>query len=240
MKRMLLSYAAALVLLSSCGGNGKQTFRTEYFKIEVNENGYITGMWNETKKDRNFSPADEPSPLLSLYNSKLKKYYYPQEARYRNGAYQLMYENGAEATVRLEEKNKYFKLTLEKLENREGIDAIQWGSYYTNIDNLLGEIIGAARDTSLSVNYAIGALSLDDNTIGGEARYTSDTGWGGYIVHSPDHRKYPLPLELHEGQQLTLGGDGISDVAFYNRKEPYFRMLYGATAGVDENGRISK
>ena len=239
MKRMLLSYAAALVLLSSCGGNGKQTFRTEYFKIEVNENGYITGMWNETKKDRNFSPADEPSPLLSLYNSKLKKYYYPQEARYRNGAYQLMYENGAEATVRLEEKNKYFKLTLEKLENREGIDAIQWGSYYTNIDNLLGEIIGVARDTSLSVNYAIGALSLDDNTIGGEARYTSDTGWGGYIVHSPDHRKYPLPLELHEGQQLTLGGDGISDVAFYNRKEPYFRMLYGATAGVDENGRIN-
>ena len=35
-----------------------------------------------------------------------------------------------------------------------------------------------------------------------------------------------------------MGGDGFSDVAFYNRKEPYFRMMYGTSAGVDESGKI--
>lgn len=103
----------------------------------------------------------------------------------------------------------------------------------------MGEIIGVARDTSAAVGYAIGALALDDNTIGGESRFTSETGAAGYIAHTPDPEKYPLPVTLHEGQQFTLGGDGINDVAFYNRKEPYYRMLYGNTAGVDCNGRIN-
>lgn len=239
MKKILLACTSAILLMGSCGDNTTRTFQTDYFKIDVDNRGYIVGMWNGTKEDRNFSPTDQPSPLLSLYNSQEKKYYYPQAASWQGDHYRLEYANGAIADVRLEAKSKYFKLTLENLENRDGIDAVQWGNYYTNIDNLLGEIIGVARDTSFTVNYAIGALALNDNTIGGEARYTSDTGWGGYIVHSPNHVQYPLPVELHEGQQMTLGGDGISDVAFYNRKEPYFRMLYGATAGVDENGRIN-
>ena len=71
-------------------------------------------------------------------------------------------------------------------------------------------------------------------------RFTSDTGWGGYVVHTPDSRRFPLPPELHEGQLFTLGGDGISDVAFYSHKEPYYRVVYGATAGVDPGtGRIN-
>ena len=35
-----------------------------------------------------------------------------------------------------------------------------------------------------------------------------------------------------------MGGDGINDVAFYNRKESYFRILYGTSAFVDASGRI--
>lgn len=230
-------YAILPLFLYSCSDN-QHTFQTDYFKIAVNNQGYITGMWNQTNDIRNFSPTDQPSPLLALYSSKQNRYFYPQEATFGNGCVQLKYENGSVATVRLEEKSKYFKLTLVDVENRTDIDAVQWGSYYTSIDNLFGEIIGVARDTSATVNYAIGALALNDNTNGGEAQYTSDTGWGGYIVHTPDRKQHPLPLELHEGQQLTMGGDGISDVAFYNRKEPYFRMLYGGAAGVDDNGRI--
>ena len=154
-KFLLLSFTACLLI--GCNEE-KQVFKTDYFKIEINRQGYITGMWDNTKENRNFSPADNPSPLLSLYNSKEKKYYYPQKASYDRGIYRLTYENGSVADVKLEAKQRYFKLTLAHLENREQIDAIQWGSYYTNIDNLLGEIIGVARDTSAAVNYAIGAL----------------------------------------------------------------------------------
>ena len=238
MKNILPICAVAVWMLSSCASNRTQSFQTDYLKIDVNPQGYIVGMWNKTRSGRNFSPADRPSPLLALYNSRLKQYYYPQKALFSKGKLLLTYENGSRATVRLEEKDKYLKLTLETLDNREGIDGIQWGNYYTTIRNILGDIIGVARDTTTAVNFSIGVLSLDDNTIGGESRFTSETGFGGYIVHSPDPVRHPLPAFLHEGQQFTMGGDGISDVAFYNRKEPYYRMLYGGAASVDDDGRI--
>ena len=45
--------------------------------------GYITSMKNTTvSPNREFSPADKPSPLLSLYDSEKKVYYTPQKAIY--------------------------------------------------------------------------------------------------------------------------------------------------------------
>lgn len=238
MRVFVVTCVLAMLLCGSAEARPR-TFSTDYFRIEVDGRGYVVGMWNRTDGGRNFSPADRPSPLLALYDETLKRYYYPQHAEYERGRYRLEYSNGSVATVRLEEKPRYIKLTLEALDNRDAIGSVQWGNFYTNIDNLVGEIIGVARDTSAAVNYAIGVLALDDNTIGGEAHYTSDTGWGGYIVHTPDAESHPLPLTLHEGDQFTLGGDGHNDVAFYNRRESYFRMMYGNSAGVDDNGRIN-
>ncbi|MFV0272923.1 MAG: hypothetical protein ACK5HZ_14865 [Macellibacteroides fermentans] len=236
-------YIIALLatVLSACSISKSKSFKTSYFQIDVDSKGYITGMYNTTRESRNFSPTDQPSPLLALYDGKLKHYYYPQKGHYSHSKkqYKLEFENGSEATIRLDAKNSYFKLTLVDLTQRDNIDGIQWGNYYTNITNLLGEIIGVARDTTATVGYAIGALALEDNTIGGESRFTSETGAGGYIAHSPDPASYPLPITLHEGKQFTMGGDGINDVAFYNRKEPFYRMVYGSTAGVDCNGRIN-
>ena len=127
--------------------------------MEVNARGYIVGMYNRTRPDLpNFSPADQPSPLLALYAGAPRRcYLYPQRAEFSGNRCRLHYAGGAVATVRLEEKDKYIKLTLESLQGREGISAIQWGCYYTTISGLLGDIIGVARDTTAAVNYAIGA-----------------------------------------------------------------------------------
>ena len=103
----------------------------------------------------------------------------------------------------------------------------------------MGEIIGVARDTSDVVNYSIGVLALDDNTLGGTSDVESDAAPFQYIIHTPDAQRFPLPDSLHEGQVFTLGGDGISDVAFYANKEPYYRIMYGNAALVDSSGRIS-
>lgn len=82
-------------------------------------------------------------------------------------------------------------------------------------------------------------LALDDNTLGGTSETIADAAPFQYIIHSPDPELYPLPDSLHEGQVFTLGGNGISDVAFYAHKEPYYRIMYGNAALVDEKGRIS-
>jgi hypothetical protein len=191
--------------------------------------------------NREFSPSDKPSPLMRLYDSKKEVYYDPDEASYdhSNRSFTLKYPNGSAAQISLIPRGKYFKLTLLSLSPRNGIDGIQWGSYHTNINNLLGEIIGVARDTSDAVNYAIGILALNDNTLGVTAETKADAAPFQYIIHTPDPLRYPLPDDLHEGQIFTLGGNGISDVAFYAHKEPYYRIMYGNAAMVDDKGRIS-
>ena len=234
-------FIASACMLFGCTTEHSWNFKTNYFSIDVNGKGYITSMKNITvKPNREFSPADKPSPLLSLYNSEKKEYYQPQKADF-NQATQLItldYPNGSVAEVQLLPNDKYLKLSLVSLEPRNGVDAIQWGSYYTNINNLLGEIIGVARDTSEVVNYSIGMLALDDNTLGGTADIEGDAAPFQYIIHTPDAKQFPLPDSLHEGQVFSLGGDGVSDVAFYANKAPYYRIMYGNAAMVDEQGRI--
>jgi len=217
-------------------------FATRYFKIQINQKGRITSMKNSTvKPNREFSPVDKPSPLLSLYNSKLNQYYQPLKAVFNSSGdeIKLYYANGSVAQISIQTKEKYFKLRLQSLTPKNGVDVIQWGAYHTNITNLLGEIIGVSRDTSRAVNYAIGVLALNDNTLSGTAATIGDAAAFQYIIHTPDAKRFPLPDSLHEGQVFTLGGNGISDVAFYAHKEPWFRIMYGNGALVDEKGQIS-
>lgn len=232
--------AVCVVSLSACTEK-TWDFSTDYFGLSINDKGYITHMKNITVDSAvDFCVKDKPSPLLSLYNTADSVYYTPTSANYDNESRRLTlnYPNGSKAEVSIVPSGKYLRLTLDNLEGREGIDAVQWGPYRTTITNLLGEIIGVARDTSEVVNYAIGMLALDDNTIGGTADVEGDAAPFQYIIHTPDSKLYPLPDSLYEGQVFTLGGDGVSDVAFYAHKEPWYRIMYGNAALVDSAGRI--
>jgi hypothetical protein len=229
-------------LFCSCSNKGQLSLSTTYFNIQIDNKGFITSMKNTmVSPNREFSPHDKPSPLLSLYDGEKKIYYEPIKAKFdkEKSILSLDYPNGSIAQVSLVTEKKYLKLTLQSLSPRIGIDGVQWGPYHTTITNLLGEIIGVARDTSEAVHYAIGILSLDDNTLGGTSETIADAAPFQYIIHSPDSILYPLPADLHEGQVFTLGGNGISDVDFYGHKEPYYRIMYGNAAMVDHKGRIS-
>ncbi|WP_316834201.1 hypothetical protein [Pedobacter nutrimenti] len=244
MGRDIFTIRLVIVLLLAFNFSAKAQwdFSTNYFKIHINNKGFITSMKNTTvTPNKEFSPSDKPSPLMSLYDSKKKVYYEPNKASYNksNKSITLNYPNGSMARISLEAQKKYFKLTLVSLSPRNGVDDVQWGAIHTNIKNLFGEIIGVARDTSEVTNYAIGMLALNDNTLGGTSETIADAAPFQYIIHTPDAKRFPLPGNLHEGQVFTLGGNGISDVAFYAHKEPYYRILYGNSAMVDNKGRIS-
>ncbi|MEO7049597.1 MAG: hypothetical protein ABI091_30115, partial [Ferruginibacter sp.] len=216
---------------------------TNYFKIHIDKKGYVTSIKNvSVTPAREFSPTGKQSPLLCLYNSKKDAYYLPQSARYNSAKKELIlsYTNSSIAHVLIETKNKkYFKFTLLSLSNRTDIDDIQWGTFHTNITNLFGEIIGVARDTSEAVNFSIGALALNDATTGGKSDVEGDFAPFQYVIHSPDIHRFPLPDSLHEGEVFSLGGNGISDVAFFSHPEEYYRILQGNTAFVDDKGQVS-
>lgn len=231
-----------LALMSFLGcSSSSWKFETEYFGIELNNKGYITSMKNITvSPSREFANSVKPSPILSLYDSENRVYHLPEKADFDKSSNKLTvsYANGSVAHILIEPQQKYIKMTLADLSPRNGIDDVQWGTYHTNITNIFGEIIGVARDTSEAVNYSIGVMALDDNTLGGTSDLEGDAAPFQYIIHTPDSVRYPLPSNLHEGQVFSLGGDGVSDVAFYAHKEPYYRIMYGNAASIDENGCI--
>lgn len=243
LRHLILPVSAAAITLAGCTAEAPYRFTTDYLDVTVDGHGYITGLRNiaSNGEQPEFSPADKPSPLLTLYSSADSTWHYPVEANYNSFSkvMRLGYGDGLEVEVKIEPRGKYLRMELVDLKAPEAIDVAQWGSVHTGITNLLGEVIGVARDTSDAVNYAIGMLALDDNTLGGPADLDADTPPAEYIIHTPDPRRYPLPDSLYEGQKFSLGGDGISDVAFYAHKEPYYRMMYGQAASVDSLGRIS-
>lgn len=240
--KKILTLFLCLTYSATCAVYSQIDLSTNYFRIHIDKKGFITSMQNIFAKPlREFSLTEKPSPLLCLYNSKKNTYYLPQSALYNAGKKELLlnYTNGSVAAVKIETKAKYFKFTLQSLTKREGIDDIQWGPFHTNITNLFGELIGAARDTSEAVNFCIGALALNDATTGGKSDVEGDFAPFQYVIHSPDVHRFPLPDSLHEGEVFTLGGNGISDVAFYSHPEEYYRILGGNTAFIDDKGQVS-
>lgn len=204
----LCALFTTVLILSGCHTE-KESWRieTDYFGISINKQGYITEMENTTvKPKRSFSPTGKPSPLLSLYNREDKTFYYPGKATFdkRHKEITLSYPNGSNARIRMSAQDKYIRMTLANLTNREHIEAIQWGPIHTNITNLMGEIIGVARDTSETVNYSIGLLALDDNTLSGTADVEGDAPAFQYIIHTPDARRFPH-AERAKKEGIMLG-----------------------------------
>lgn len=221
-----ISIAGAQKLQNTAVSQPVAAYKTAYASFLVNSNGFITSI-KALEGGKEYSPKGKPSALLSLYSH--KKYILPEKALLQKpGTLILSYPNGSRATVLVEEKGSYLKLKLLNLTHSDGIDNVVWGPYKTVISKKIGDIISVVR----SDDFAIGMLGLDDNTTGGPPT-EGDMSFMYYYIHSPDTVKYPLPPNLKEGQTFSIGGDGISDVAFYSRPEEYFRMNYGNGAKLE-------
>ena len=118
-RKKSIFFLLSSLLWVGCTTEQSWNFKTNYFSIDVNGKGYITSMKNITvSPNREFSPIDKPSPLMSLYDSKKNVYYYPQKARFNEGTqlFTIDYPNGSVAQVELQPKDKYLKLSLVSLE----------------------------------------------------------------------------------------------------------------------------
>jgi hypothetical protein len=211
---MMLSY-------SSLSYGQTINLKTRYSSISIDNKGFITSI-KDVKTNKEYNPKGLSSALMSLSNH--KDYIHPVKASYNpnRNEISLSFSNGAVATIKAEQKKEYFKFQLLSLTKKEQVDNIIWGPYKTNISKTIGDVLGVVRDD----NFAIGMLGLNDNTTGGPPT-DGDMSFMYYFIHSPDPVKFPLPSNLKEGQVFTIGGDGISDVAFYSHPEEYYRMNYG-------------
>jgi len=207
------------------------SFQTRYSRIVIDGNGFITSLMSR-QSGKEYSPVGHPSPLLSLHedgqpNDKLLV---PVSAAFHPAQkeIELKYSNGAVAVVKAEAKETYFRFQIVSLEPRGKVDNIVWGPLHTTVSKIIGDIIGVVRED----DWAIGMMGLDDNTITGPVE-DGDCYGMGYYIHSPDPVKCPVPAKYKEGQWFRIGGNGISDTAFYSHPEEYFQQVFGSGAKLE-------
>ena len=207
---------------------GSRVFETDHARITIDGRGFITSIVAR-RSGKEYSPAGRPSPLLSLHedgqpNDKLVQ---PVAASFSHQGEEikLKYAKGATASVTVNAKGAYLRFQLVSLEPRGTVDNVVWGPVNTTIRGKIGDLIGVVRDP----DFAIGMTGLDDNTISGPVE-DGDCYSMGYYIHSSDPQKYPLDPKYQEGQWFNIGGDGISDTAFYSHPEEYFNQVMGSGA----------
>ncbi len=205
-----------------------RVFGTDYARIKIDGRGFITSIMAGSS-GKEFSPAGHPSPLLCLHESGQAndKLVLPAAASFSESGKEitLKYANGATALVTAGAKGAYLRFQLVSLEPRGTVDNVVWGPVNTTIRGKIGDMIGVVRDR----DFAIGMMGLEDNTISGPVE-DGDCYGMGYYVHSSDPQKYPLDPKYKEGEWFNIGGDGISDVAFYSHPEEYFNQVMGSGA----------
>jgi hypothetical protein len=212
----------------SVSAAGSWTFTADHARIAIDRKGCLTSI-AARGSGKEYSPADHPSALLSLHesghpNDQLVRPASASFSRLR-GELKLKYPNGATAVVKAQTKGAYLRFQLVSLTPRGTVDNVVWGPVNTTIRGKIGDLIGVVRDP----DFAIGMIGLDDNTITGPVE-DGDCYGMGYFVHSTDPRKSPVDPKYQEGQWFNIGGDGISDVAFYSHPEDYFNQVMGSGA----------
>ncbi len=203
------------------------TLQTREARIKISDKGFVTSMVS-IRSGQEYSPANHPSPLLSLHIGTVL--ISPVSAAYdaKNHEIRLRYGQGSVALVKAISKGPYFRFQLVSLTHRESVDDVVWGPIHTTISKIIGDLIGVVRND----DWAIGMLGLDDNTIAGPPVDGECYGMS-YFIHSPDPKKYPLPSQYKEGQRFNIGGDGVSDTAFYSHPEEYFQQTFGNAATLE-------
>lgn len=224
---VLLACAAASAANSPTPPPRTWTVETEYARVGMSDRGLIVSI-AARESGKEYVAEGQTSPILALHEN--GKTLPPVSAAYDASKHEIIlrYPNDAVATVQALPKGKYVRLQLLALERRGAVDNVVWGPIHTTISGRIGDIIGVVRDE----DWAIGMMGLDDNTIAGPV-VDGDCYGMGYYIHSPDPEKYPVPPQYKEGQWFNIGGDGVSDVAFYSHPEEYFQQVYGNGARLE-------
>ena len=170
MNRVRLVIIVGYFLFSGCGSGGFSPMielRTASFAIQISSEGRIRAL-TDLERQTNYLAADTASYLMSLrIDGDIKV---PLSATAWEDSIQLQYEGGIWATLGVEEKQDYLSLELLALSNKDSVDLIIWGPYYTTIDQVIGETVGVVRDADM----AIGIQALNIKTLGGYPWNESD------------------------------------------------------------------
>ncbi len=187
MNKLLPLLTISFLFFISCSSNSDSVtldLKTDAFQMSINNQGAITELI-DLKTNKNHISADTVTHLLSLRIN--NEVHLPQSATAADDILTLTFENNIEANIKFEKKAAYLTFELQSLSNKDDVDLILWGPYFTSINKVIGETVGVVR----SEEYAVGIQSLNIKTLGGYPWNESDR------MPAFDYKREDDPNNMH-------------------------------------------
>ncbi len=163
MKKCIILMIACI--FPACSGifSANETFRTEYFKIEVDSKGFIKSLY-DISSGTEYLAAGQPAPLMSVRSGgEMETSAEMTFDKTDNTISLFFYETGFKTKIKVEEKDEYICFELLSAEPKDKVELIVWGPYPVTIREIIGETVGVVRNGK----FAIGIQALNVKTMGG-------------------------------------------------------------------------
>lgn len=158
-------YIALLLVVAmvACKKENTVSFASDTLRIELNGQGYIVGLIDQTS-NKNYLPTSKESALLAIVEGgKLKL---PATIQ-QNGedVFKLSFnESNLSIGLKIQEKPSHISFAIAEVAQDDKLEAVIWGPYSNTIKDTIGENIGVVRNP----DFALGIQSLNPKTTAGK------------------------------------------------------------------------
>lgn len=179
------------------------SLKSEGLSLNLSSKGQLIALSNPIS-GKNYLAMGEKAPLLQIRVG--SNWYEPNEATFKSGIISLVYQP-VKITVQLKVLQKKTHLTFEliKIDLKDKVNAIIWGSYPTVVKKTIGEVVGVVRDGE----YAIGIQALNPKTVGGvlnNSEGADESRGSTAIPQSYGSSLQAFSLDRSKDRKLTVWG----------------------------------
>lgn len=137
-------------------------FETEHFAVRIDDTGAVRGLLDR-RNGVNYQAPDQSAPLLCIRIA--GQVHVPQAMHHEEskGTLALQYSEGVTVVVRTATKATHVTFEMVSVEPKEKVEAVVWGPYPTQIEEIIGETVGVVRND----RFALGIQTLNVKTLGG-------------------------------------------------------------------------
>ena len=144
MTRLLVACVLAFLAGSMSRAEDLLDLETTYLRISIDAMGHLCRL-TDRQTQTDYFPVGQTAPLLALYQGETILSPSSMQHDSVTSRITLSYNNGSQATIKVQNQGDYVRFELTGVEPRNGIDAVGWGPYPTTIRKLIGETICVVR-----------------------------------------------------------------------------------------------
>ncbi|MFV0267529.1 MAG: hypothetical protein ACK5HT_10390, partial [Draconibacterium sp.] len=195
MKTTVIQFFLLIFLITSCSVEKGEQFQLEKWTMTISNKGKIIELKDNSTSMNHLLPERESWLLTLKQDTVILK---PQQASFQKDkqALTLNFENNISVQVNIQPKKDHLTFEVASISSEDGIDALIWGPYYTDLNTSIGEVVGIVQGGE----FTLGLQALNQKTLGGYP-WTDDDFLPQLDIFSQSDSEN---MEKEEGTPYTL------------------------------------